>query len=101
MTMTTASTKARNFLEKICETTALQDEQLPSLESAITAFFENQPTGQTNSTQAPARATTRPPRSERWVSEAFMRSLVRDKVQRKVDMSCRQFQAKVDDYIGS
>ena len=30
-----------------------------------------------------------------------MHSLVRDEVQRKVDISCRQCQAKVDDYIGS
>ena len=84
--MTSAGKTVRNLLDKIRETTALQDEQLPSLESAITAFFNTQePTGQQTSIEVPARTTKRPPRSERLVSEEIMRSLVRDEVQRKVE----------------
>ena len=32
----------RNLLDKIRETTVLQNEQLPSLEAAIMEFFKNQ-----------------------------------------------------------
>ena len=63
-TMTTAGTTVRNLLDKIRETTALQDEQLPSLESAITAFFNTtKSTVPQTSTEVPARTTTRPPRN--------------------------------------
>ena len=41
-TQTIASTKLRNFLEKIRETTVLQNKQLPPLESSITEFFKYQ-----------------------------------------------------------
>ena len=84
---------------KIRESAVLQDEQLPSLESAITAFFENQPTGQANPTRAPTRTTARPP--QRLVSEPFVRRVVREEVQQSVDDGCRQCKARVDDYIGS
>ena len=41
-TQTSAGMKVRNLLERIRETTVLQDEKLPSLESAIMAFFKEQ-----------------------------------------------------------